>query len=156
MAAQDAASVDRGIVVSTDPSRFDLDRIHAWLERDAYWCKGLPREIFERSLRHSLCFGALTAEGEQAGFARVVTDRATFAYLADVFVEPLFRKRGVSKAMMEAIIAYPELQGLRRFMLATSDAGGLYARYGFRPLANPERFMEIAVPNIYLRQKASP
>ena len=73
-----------------------------------------------------------------------------------MFVEPLFRKRGVSKAMMEAIIAHPELQGLRRFMLATSDAGGLYARYGFRPLASPERFMEIAVPNIYLRQKASP
>jgi GNAT superfamily N-acetyltransferase len=139
---------DGGIAISTDPSRFDLDRIHAWLERDAYWCKGLPRAVFERSLRHSLCFGARLA-GEQAGFARVVTDRATFAYLCDVFVDPAFRKRGVSKAMMEAIAAHPDLQGLRRFMLATSDAGGLYARYGFRPLASPDRFMEVAVPNIY-------
>ncbi|SDR48387.1 Acetyltransferase (GNAT) domain-containing protein [Rhizobiales bacterium GAS113] len=155
MTTQTASKAEAEIVISTDPARFDLDRIHAWLEREAYWCKGLPRAVFDRSLRHSLCFGALTAAGEQAGFARIVTDRATFAYLCDVFVDPAFRKRGVSKALMDAVIAHPDLQGLRRFMLATADAGGLYARYGFQPLAQPGRFMEISVPNIYQRQMAS-
>ncbi|MFI5015545.1 MAG: GNAT family N-acetyltransferase [Hyphomicrobiales bacterium] len=140
------------IVISTDVSRFDLDRVHAWLSREAYWCKGLPRSVFDRSVRHSLCFGAFTPAGEQTGFARIVSDQATFAYLCDVFVFPAFRGRGISKAMMEAIVAHPGLQGLRRFMLATSDAGALYARYGFRPLAKPERLMEIGNPDIYQRQ----
>jgi GNAT superfamily N-acetyltransferase len=154
MTAQTASRIEGELSVSTDPARFDLDRIHAWLEREAYWCKGLPREVFERSVRHSLCFGARTAAGAQVGFARIVTDRATFAYLCDVFVDPAFRGLGVSKAMMEAIIAHPDLQGLRRFLLATADAEGLYARYGFAPLAKPERFMEIAMPDIYQRQRS--
>jgi GNAT superfamily N-acetyltransferase len=155
MTAQAASRIDAELTISTDPARFDLDRIYAWLERDAYWCRGLPREVFERSVRLLLCFGALTAAGEQAGFARIVTDRATFAYLCDVFVDPALRGRGVSKAIMEAVIAHPDLQGLRRFLLATTDAGGLYARYGFVPMAKPERFMEIAVPDSYQRQRAA-
>jgi GNAT superfamily N-acetyltransferase len=152
MSPRDSAKSTEAIVVSTDVSRFDLDRIHAWLSHEAYWCKGLPRSVFDRSIKHSICFGALTSSGDQAGFARIVTDQATFAYLCDVFVYPAFRGRGISKAMMEAITAHPGLQGLRRFMLATADAGGLYARYGFRPLAAPERLMEITDPQVYQRQ----
>jgi GNAT superfamily N-acetyltransferase len=142
-----------GFVVSTDLSRFDLDRVHAWLHSEAYWCKGLPREVFDRSVKNSICFGVLTQAGEQAAFARVVSDQATFAYLCDVFVFPQFRGRGLSKAMMDAIIAHPRLQGLRRAMLATSDAHGLYALYGFQPLASPERLMEKTDPRVYERRE---
>ena len=139
----DGKTVDGGeITVSNDVSRFDLERIYAFLHSDAYWCKGLPRDVFERSIRHSICYGALTGEGAQAGFAWVVSDQATFAYLGDVFVFPEYRGKGVSKAMMEAITKDPRLQGLRRFILATSDAHGLYAQYGFKPLAAPARLME--------------
>jgi GNAT superfamily N-acetyltransferase len=152
MRTQNGSAQAIGIVVSTDVSRFDLDRVHAWLSREAYWCKGLPRSVFDRSIRHSLCFGAFTAVGEQAGFARVITDQATFAYLTDVFVFPAFRGQGISKAMMEAVAEHPALQGLRRFMLATTDAAALYARYGFRPLAEPQRLMEISNPRIYQPQ----
>jgi len=140
------------VTVTTDVSRFELDRIYGFLSREAYWCKGLPRQVFDRSVAHSLCFGAFTEEGRQAGFARIIGDEATFAYLCDVFVYPEFRGRGISKAMMEAIVAHPALQGLRRLMLATADASELYARYGFRPLARPERMMEIADPQVYQRQ----
>jgi GNAT superfamily N-acetyltransferase len=139
--------------VSTDVTHFDLDRVHHWLSSEAYWCKGIPREVFDRSVQGSLCFGAFTAAGEQAGFARVVSDYATFAWLGDVFVFPAFRGAGASKAMMEAITAHPRLQGLRRFILATSDAHALYARYGFRPLARPEAIMEISKRRMYERQE---
>jgi N-acetylglutamate synthase-like GNAT family acetyltransferase len=141
------------IVVSTDISRFDLERIYAWLHAEAYWCKGLPRDVFDRAIRHSLCFGALTSKGEQTGFARIISDQATYAYLCDVFVFPQFRGKGISKAMMEAITADPRLQGLRRVMLATSDAHELYAQYGFKPLASPERLMEKTRPRAYERQE---
>jgi GNAT superfamily N-acetyltransferase len=139
--------------VSTDVARFDLDRVHRWLSSEAYWCKGIPREVFDRSVQGSLCFGAFTAADEQAGFARVVSDYATFAWLGDVFVFPAFRGAGASKAMMEAIIAHPRLQGLRRFILATSDAHELYGRYGFQPLARPEAMMEISKRRMYERQE---
>ena len=127
--------------ISDDPARLDLGVIHRYLSEESYWARRIPRELVARSMAHSLCLGAY-AEGEQVGFARVVSDRATFAYLADVFILPAHRGRGLSKRLMAAITAHPELQGLRRWMLATADAHGLYRQHGFTALAKPERFME--------------
>lgn len=135
--------------ISTDFADVDLAVVHGFLSRDAYWCRGITHERVERAARHSLCFSALL-DGSQVGFARVVTDHATFGYLADVFVLPAFRGQGISQAMMAAVMAYPELQGLRRFLLATSDAHGLYAKFEFTPITRPERFMERYRPDAYL------
>jgi GNAT superfamily N-acetyltransferase len=136
-----------GIEVDDDPERIDLDVVHGFLS-GSYWARGIPRDVVERSLRGSLVFG-LYERGRQVGFARVVTDRATFAYLADVFVLEPHRGRGLSRRLMDAIVAHPGLQGLRRWLLATRDAHGLYARYGFTPLPAPERFMERHDPDVY-------
>jgi GNAT superfamily N-acetyltransferase len=133
--------------ISTDPSRLDLDVIHGFLSH-SYWAKNIPRELVERSIRHSLCFG-IFRERKQIGFARVVSDFATFAYLADVFVMPEHRGKGVSKQLMETILEHRDLQGLRRFVLATVDAHGLYAQFGFEPLDHPERYMSIHRWNPY-------
>ncbi len=127
--------------ISDDPARLDLGVIHRYLSEDSYWAQGIPRELIERAVAHSLCFGVY-AGSAQVGFARVVSDRTTFAYLADVFVLPEHRGRGLSKRLMAAIMAHPELQGLRRWLLATADAHGLYRQHGFTALAKPERFME--------------
>lgn len=135
--------------VSTDPARLDVALIHDFLRR-TYWSPDIPREIVERGIAGSLTFGAY-AQGGQVGFARVVTDRATFAYLCDVFVLEAWRGRGISKFMMECIVAHPDLQNLRRWMLATADAHGLYRQFGFSGLGKPERMMEIVVPDIYQR-----
>ena len=135
--------------ISGDFADVDLDVVHGFLSRDAYWCRGITRDRVERAARHSLCFSALL-DGAQVGFARVVTDRATFGYLADVFVLPAHRGQGISQAMMAAILAHPELQGLRRFLLATSDAHGLYAKYDFQPITRPDRFMERYRPDAHL------
>jgi GNAT superfamily N-acetyltransferase len=135
--------------VSTDPTRLDVALIHDFLRR-TYWSPDIPREIVERGIAGSLNFGAY-AHGAQVGFARVVTDRATFAYLCDVFVVEAWRGRGISKFMMECILAHPELQNLRRWMLATADAHGLYRQFGFQPLGKPERMMEIVEPGVYQR-----
>lgn len=134
--------------VSSDPERLDLDVIHGFLRR-SYWSPEIPREVVERALRNSLGFGAYH-HGAQVGFARVITDRATFAYVADVFVLEEHRGRGVSKLLMQAVMAHPELQGLRRWSLATRDAHGLYRQFGFAPVALPERHMEILRRDIYL------
>lgn len=138
-----------GLRISTEPGDIDFDVVHGFLSRDAYWCPGIPRAVVERAAAHSLCFSALL-DGRQVGFARVATDRATFAYLADVFVLPAHRGHGIARVIMDAVMAHPELQGLRRFLLATSDAHGLYAQYGFTPVARPERFMERYRPAAYL------
>lgn len=135
------------LVVSTDPARQNVDAIHAFLRR-AYWCENIPREIVERAVRHSLCFG-LFDNGEQIGLARVVTDYAVFAYLCDVYVRESHRGRGLGKWLIGCVMAHPQLQGLRRFNLATRDAHGLYAPFGFRPLAQPENHMERHRPDIY-------
>jgi GNAT superfamily N-acetyltransferase len=135
--------------VSTDPAAIDFQLVHGFLGREAYWCKGVPAPTLRKAIEHSLCFSALASDGAQVGFARVVTDRATFAYLCDVFVVPAARGAGVGKALMDAVVAHLDLQGLRRFSLATADAHGLYARYGFAPLAAPEKFMEIYRPGVY-------
>jgi N-acetylglutamate synthase-like GNAT family acetyltransferase len=125
--------------ISCDQSRIDVSLVHEFL-RTSYWAEGRSRETVERSIRHSLCFGAYSA-GRQIAFARVITDRAVFAYLADVFVVPEFRQRGVSKALLRAILAHPDLQTLRTFSLGTRDAHGLYAQFGFEPIREPERLM---------------
>ena len=126
-----------GYVVSTDPLRLDVDRIHRFLST-AYWSAGVPREVVQRSIVHSLPFGLYAPSGQQAGFARVVTDRATYAYLGDVYVESAHRGHGLGKFLVSCVLAHPQLQGLRRWALATADAHGLYARHGFRPPASPD------------------
>lgn len=136
------------IEVTTDRARLDVALIHRYLSEESYWAKGIPRERLERAIANSLCFGAFE-DGMQVGFARVVTDRATFAYLADVFVLPSHRGRGISKTIMEAVRTHPDLQGLRRWHLSTLDAHGLYEQYGFRALSMPERHMEILAKNPY-------
>lgn len=135
--------------VSMDPQRLDVATIHAYLAR-SYWAQGVPREIVARAIRHSLCFG-LYHGPEQVGFARVVTDNTTFAYLADVFVLEAHRGHGLGKWLIQCVMDHSDLQGLRRFMLATRDAHGLYLQYGFTPLAHPERLMEIVKPDLYVQ-----
>jgi GNAT superfamily N-acetyltransferase len=129
-----------GYEISTDRGRLDLDLIHGFL-KDAYWSPGVKREVVERSIENSLCFGLYESGGRQVGFARVVTDRATFGYLADVFVLPGHRDRGLGKWLVETVLSHPDLEGLRRIILGTADAHGLYVRYGFRPV-DPKRMME--------------
>ena len=133
-----------GFEISTDRARLDVALVHEFL-RTSYWAEGRGRSVVERSIEHSLCFGVYQG-GRQVAFARVVSDRAVFAYLMDVFVVPEFRGRGISKALMRAVLDHPELQNLRLFLLATRDAHGLYERFGFRPLAEPERMMAIRNP----------
>ena len=134
--------------VSTDKQRLDIDLIHKFLSSDSYWAKNIPRELVERSIENALCFGAFDG-ARQVGFARVITDYAVFAYIADVFVVPEHRGRGVSKMIMEAIRNHPDLQALRRWHLVTRDAHDLYRKYGFRELESPARHMEIAVKDPY-------
>jgi GNAT superfamily N-acetyltransferase len=136
-----------GYLISTDPAQFDLDAIHAYLVR-AYWCEGIPRETMERAIANSLCFALLRGTA-QIGFARVITDSATYAYLCDVYVLEEYRDKGLGKWLMECLMGHPALQGLRRFSLATRDAHGLYRQFGFRELSKPESMMEILRPDIY-------
>jgi GNAT superfamily N-acetyltransferase len=134
-----------GIEISTDPKRLDIGLVYDFL-RNTYWAHGRRRSVVERSIRNSLCFGAYQ-DGRQVAFARVVSDRAVFAYLMDVFVVPEFRGRGISKALMRSILDHPDLQHLRLFLLATRDAHGLYAQFGFKPLAHTDRWMAIQDPD---------
>lgn len=133
-----------GYEISTDKSRLDLDAIQAFLAR-AYWAQGRSRAQIETSIAHSLCFGVYR-DGRQVGLARVVTDHATFAYLADVFIDDAERGHGLGKRLIAAILAHPDLQGLRRWILATRDAHGLYRQFGFHELQAPDRWMEIFNP----------
>jgi GNAT superfamily N-acetyltransferase len=136
------------ILISDDSALLDRAMIHRFLSERSYWAMGVPREVVDRAIEHSLCFGIYKAQ-QQAGFARVVTDCATFAWLADVFILEEHRGQGLSKRLVAAILAYPRLQGLRRFMLGTLDAHGLYSQFGFVPIKEVERFMEIHQPNVY-------
>ena len=138
-----------GYLISDDPARLDLDTIHGYLSRESYWAAHIPREIVARSVANSLCLGAYAPTGGQVGLTRVISDFATYAWLCDVFVLPAHRGHGLGKALMQAVVTHPQLQGLRRFALATRDAHGLYAQYGFTPLADPTRHMERRNPNIY-------
>ena len=138
------------VTISDDPALLDLDVIHGFLSQESTWAQGIAREKVAKSIAHSLCFGAYE-DGAQVGFARVVTDKATFAWLADVFIDPDRQGLGLGKGLMDAIVAHPDLQGLRRFMLATADAHGLYERYGFKTIENPERLMAIIRTDLYPR-----
>jgi len=142
----DAAFIDKGFSISTDNNLLDIDLIYNYLDKDSYWANGIPFDKLERSIKNSLCFGVYF-ENKQIGFARVVTDKAVFAYLADVFILPEFRKQGLSKWLVQTIMDHPDLQGLRRWSLATVDAHGLYAQFGFTEITNPERWMQIFTPH---------
>jgi len=135
------------ILISTDKSLLQLDVIHNEL-KNSYWAKDIPIEIVERSITNSLCFGVYL-RNVQIGFCRVITDKATFAYLADVFIVNDQRGKGYSKLLMKHVMEHPDLQGLRKFLLGTADAHELYRQFGFKELAKPERMMEITIINIY-------
>lgn len=134
--------------ITTDRAELDVALIHRFLSQDSTWAKGIPLATVQRSLEASLCFGGFLGR-KQVAFARVISDYATFANLVDVFVLPAHRGQGYSKAMMRAVLAHPDLQGLRRFTLATFDAHGLYRQFGFTEPANPQSFMERYFPGIY-------
>ena len=144
----------KGYVISTNRKRLDVSRIHQFL-RSTYWARDIPRNVVAKSIRNSLCF-AVYYHRELVGFARMITDRATFAYLADVFILPEHRGRGVGRKLVAAILAHRNLQGLRRVLLSTHDAQLFYAQFGFRRLANPERYLTLHNPDIYQRNPKSP
>lgn len=135
-------------ILTFDRDRVDIDLVHRYLSRDSYWAASIPRATVEESIRNSLCISAFSGD-TQVGFARVITDYATFGYLADVFVVEEHRGRGISKRIVEAAMTHPRLAGLRRWLLVTRDAHGLYEQYGFRSLAHPERHMEMVKVNPY-------
>ena len=133
-----------GYTISDDPARVDADAVYRYLHDESYWARGVPRDVVERSIAGSLPFGLYAPDGSLAGFARVVTDRATYGYLADVFVLDAHRGAGLGVWLVEVVLSHPELQGLRRWVLFTEDAHGLYKRFGFEPGRTPERYMELA------------
>jgi GNAT superfamily N-acetyltransferase len=141
--------------ITTDKDQLDIELIHRFLSTEAYWSRGIPRATVEQAIAGSLCFGGYL-DGRQVAFARVVTDGATFGYLADVFVLPEHRGQGHARTLTAAVMAHPQLQGLRRFSLATSDAHGLYAGFGFTAPARPQTLMEKLDPDVYTRAPGRP
>lgn len=139
---------DNGFIFSDDKQKIDPIAIHHYLSTQSYWAKDIPLQVVQTSIENSLCFG-IYKDTKQVGFARWITDKATFAYLADVYVEEQYRGLGLSKKLMSLMLFHKDLQGLRRYMLATQDAHGLYARFGFKAIENPERLMGIAIQNPY-------
>jgi N-acetylglutamate synthase-like GNAT family acetyltransferase len=138
-------------VVSTDKERIELDIVHGFLTK-SYWAQGIPREVVARSIENSLCFGVY-GDGKQVGFARVVSDYATYAYIGDVFVLESYRGHGLGKWLIECVMRHPWLQGLRRWSLVTGDAQDLYTKFGFTPLKAPEKYMEKHDSEVYTRDK---
>ena len=132
--------------ISTDQARLDLDAIHAFLAHESYWAAGIARDVLARAIAHSLCFGVYLA-GAQIGFARVISDYATYAYLNDVYILAPHRGQGLASWLLESVLAHPDLQGLRRIMLTTKDAQAFYGRFGFIPLVFPVRHMELLAPD---------
>ena len=141
--------LDNGYIFSDDINLIDVRAVHRYLSRDSYWAKNIPLLTVQKSIQNSLCFG-IYKDGKQIGFARWVTDRAVFAYLCDVYILEEFRGKGLSKKLMSFMIFHPDLQGLRRYQLATLDAHGLYEQFGFKALAKLENQMEIVIPDSYL------
>lgn len=137
--------------ITTDPATLDIPYIHTFLSERSYWAEGIPLDIVKASIKGSVCFGVYHGH-RQIGFARVITDKATFGYLADVFIDENYRGRGLSKWMMGSIMAHPELQGFRSWQLATHDAQGLYAQFGFQPLDHPEHIMRKKDPDVYRKR----
>ncbi len=151
------SAIKENHLISTDPSKLNIDFIHHYLSEESYWAKGIPRSVVEKSIANSLCFGLyyndekILSSYVQIGFARLITDRATFAWLADVFILPEHRRKGLSKWLMQTILAHPELQNLRRWLLATKDAHGLYKQFGWTSFDEEvtKRFMLKHNPNVY-------
>jgi len=139
---------ENGFIFSDDNNLVDVKTVHNYLSTQSYWAKGIPLNIVQKSIANSLCFGVYK-DGKQAGFARWVTDKSTFAYLCDVYVEEEFRGLGLAKKLMSLMLFHPDLQGLRTYSLATLDAHNLYAQFGFKPLSAPEKLMEIRVHDVY-------
>ena len=144
-------TTDGGWLISDAPARFDLARAHGWIATESYWGEGIPLAVFEKAVAGSLTIGAYAESEEMAAMARVVTDRATFGWICDVFVDRAYRGQGLGKALMAYLMAHPDLQGLRRLHLATRDAHGLYAGFGFTPLTGVDRWMEIRNRDVYRR-----
>ena len=139
---------ENGFIFSDNKELLNIQSIHKYLSQESYWAKNIPLQTVQTSIENSLCFG-IYKEGLQVGFARWITDKATFAWLCDVYVEPEYRGLGLSKKLMSFMIFHPDLQGLRRYQLATLDAHGLYEQFGFKALENPERQMGIVISNAY-------
>ncbi|HLK27613.1 MAG TPA: GNAT family N-acetyltransferase [Puia sp.] len=140
-----------GFIISDDKKLLDIEYIHDYLSNKSYWSKNIPIQIVKKSIEGSICFGVYEKQN-QIGFARVVSDKATFAYLGDVFIDENYRAKGLSKWLMEVIINYPDLQGMRRWMLGTLDAHTLYEKFGFKPLEEPTRFMHRHNPDVYVKK----
>jgi N-acetylglutamate synthase-like GNAT family acetyltransferase len=138
-----------GYRLSDAPADFDLERAHGWIGGESYWSEGIPLETFRRAISASLSVGVFAPDGQMAGMARVVTDRATFGWVCDVFIDRAHRGHGLGKRIVAYLRAHPDLQGLRRLHLSTRDAHGLYAQFGFVPLTNAENWMEIRDPDVY-------
>ena len=147
----------KDFIISTDKAKLDIALIHYYLSTESYWAKNIPLALVQQSIEGAFCFGVYKKESDglllQIGFARVITDHTTFGYLADVFILDAYRGRGISKWLMHEIMNHSQLQGFRRWMLATRDAHSLYTQFGFTSLKNPERIMEIVTPNIYSSKK---
>lgn len=143
---------ENGFVFSDDKSKLDAAAIHGYLSFKSYWAKGIPLETVKRSIENSLCFG-IYKDGQQIGFARWITDKATFGWLADVYIDEQYRGLGLSKKLMSLMLFHPDLQGLRRYMLGTLDAHGLYTQFGFKAIENPERLMGVVVANAYQQKE---
>lgn len=137
-----------GYRISTDIKEMDFDLVYEFIST-SYWAQGIPKDTMRKAIENAFCFAIFDSNNSQVGFARLITDKATFAYLADVFIVEEHRKKGLSKQLVSEIIGHPELQGLRRIMLATRDAHSLYQQFGFEPINAPEMLMQIHRPNIY-------
>ena len=141
----DDVFIKKGFTISTDKDLLDMDMIYHYLHDESYWSKGIAVEKVQASVQNSICFG-IYKDGKQVGFARVISDQAIFAYLCDVFILDEYRGLGLSKWLLQTILAYPDLQGLRRWLLATADAHSLYKQFGFEPINSPDRWMGIYTP----------
>ena len=140
---------EKNITVSTNKNKLDLEMIHTFLSEQSYWAKGIPLNLFKKSIKNSICFGVYVGK-KQVGFARVISDKSTFAYIADVFVLEEYRGHGYSSVLMQAITNHKKFQNFRRWMLVTADAHFLYAKFGFNVVTKPEKFMEKHIPNAYV------
>ena len=150
----DDAFLKKGFLISTDKTLLDIDTIHHFLDKLSYWGKGISSETVKTSIQNSLCFGVYHHQ-KHVGFARVITDQATFAYLCDVFIVPDYRKTGLSKWLLQTVRSHPNLQNLRRLVLATADAHGLYEQFGFRQLKNHDCWMEIFQPHLQQQEETA-
>lgn len=143
---------ENGFIFSDDKNRIDAAAVHHYLSTQSYWAQEIPLELVVKSIANSLCFG-IYKEARQVGFARWITDRATFAYLGDVYVEEEFRGLGLSKKLMSVMLFHEDLQGLRRYQLATKDAHSLYSQFGFKPMEDPDSVMAIVIKDLYKKDK---